>query len=234
LRASNIVTRIAELALVAAGVIAIESLRPGGGLITIVGVAAGYLLWVATLRRWLTAVVAAAVILAAGAVVRNGLPPRAQSMIEGAARYHRGHVFTPGHWFKLLDQRFYSEIWGPLKETPMTPDETARFLARATVAFVTIPLPTDVESKGELAFMPEQLVWYGMVLLFPFGLVAGFRRDPALTALLAGYSAVAAGIIAINSGNVGTLVRHRALVIPYMVWVSALGLSSALTTRRSS
>jgi len=52
---------------------------------------------------------------------------------------------------------------------------------------------------------------------------AVFERDRQLTALLAAYAATAAMLVALTSGNVGTLVRHRGLAVPYLVWFSALG-----------
>lgn len=233
-RARRLAVRLCALAAVLIGAAAIEMLRPGGSQITLAGIALGYAVRVATLRRWTAAAAVAVALLAALWIARDGLPHRVQTQLDIAARYHRGHVFTPGHAFKLLDQRFYSEYWGPLAVHPMTPDETARFLIRATVAFVTVPLPTNVESRAELAFMPEQFVWYLLVLLLPVGLYAGLRRDALLTCVLGGYSAVSAGVVAINSGNVGTLARHRALVIPYLIWISALGLVSWLAARRHS
>jgi len=30
-------------------------------------------------------------------------------------------------------------------------------------------------------------------------------------------------MVALTSGNVGTLIRHRGLALPYFVWLSALG-----------
>ena len=32
-----------------------------------------------------------------------------------------------------------------------------------------------------------------------------------------------AAAVALNGGNVGTLVRHRGLALPYLVWLSAVG-----------
>jgi hypothetical protein len=87
-------------------------------------------------------------------------------------------------------------------------------------------------SRLELAYVPELALWYLLVLLAPFGFAAGLRRDALLTCLLASYSFMTAGIIAMNSGNVGTLVRHRALIAPYLGWIGVLGLLSLLAAFR--
>ena len=31
-------------------------------------------------------------------------------------------------------------------------------------------------------------------------------------------------VVAMTTGNVGTLIRHRTLIVPYLVWISAMGL----------
>ena len=43
-----------------------------------------------------------------------------------------------------------------------------------------------------------------------------------------GYTLIGATVISMASGNVGTFVRHRDIVTPLMVWLSALGLESLL------
>ena len=58
--------------------------------------------------------------------------------------------------------------------------------------------------------------------------VAGWRRDPLVTCLLVGYVVPTACVLALTNGNVGTLLRLRGLVMPYVVWVSALGFCATL------
>ena len=35
-------------------------------------------------------------------------------------------------------------------------------------------------------------------------------------------------LVALNSGNIGTLIRHRGLALPYLIWLSVLGASEGL------
>jgi hypothetical protein len=162
-------------------------------------------------------------LLAAAALTRPAVERRVMDQIKWGANWHRGHVFTKGHSFKLLDDTFYMDRFYDRHLETMTHEEAGRFVVRAAVAFVTVPLPWAIVSRSELAFMPEQLLIYGALLLLPFGIRSAWRRDALLTAVLSGYSVVSAGTIAITSGNVGTLVRHRALVVPFIVWFVALG-----------
>ncbi len=77
--------------------------------------------------------------------------------------------------------------------------------------------------------LPEQLVWYIIMALLPVGMVAGWRRDPLVTCLLALYSVPTAIALALTNGNVGTLLRLREMTVtPYIVWVSAVGFAAFL------
>jgi len=206
----------------------IETIRPGGLLLTAAGILVGYAIWLALMRRALLVVAVAALALFAVSVARSGLPARAQAQLAQMASYHRGHVFTAGHSYKLLDTRFYTEYWGRGVSVQMSEAEAARYVVRALVNYVAQPLPWKVASRVELAYMPELLLWYFLVALFPLGCFLAYRRDPLLTCVLTGYTLVNIVVIALNSGNVGTLVRHRALVVPYMIWMSAAGLIAIL------
>jgi hypothetical protein len=89
--------------------------------------------------------------------------------------------------------------------------------------FIVAPLPWQVYSRAGLAFLPQQLIWYGLVVLAAAGLLAALHRDALLTCLLIGISAVAAAGISLTNGNFGTMVRFRDWIVPLIVWVSAVG-----------
>ena len=78
-------------------------------------------------------------------------------------------------------------------------------------------------SWSEIVLVPQQVVWYLMVPLALVGVVAGLRRDVLVTLLLVSCIVVAAVPISLSNGNVGTLVRHRDTVVPFIVWLSSLG-----------
>ena len=135
------------------------------------------------------------------------------------AQIHAGHVFTVGHAYKLLDDGFYMHPGTP---EGLTFEQSLRFVGRAAASFVLTPLPWEVRSRGELALLPEHMIWYLMLVLAPIGLVAGWKRSPLLTCVLVGYAIPMVAVIAVTNGNVGTLLRLRALVTPQLVWVSAI------------
>ena len=110
-------------------------------------------------------------------------------------------------------------------------------MGHAFTAYVVQPTPRSIQSRATLAYLPEQVVWYGLVLLVPVGIVAAARRDLLLTSVLLMYALAAAVMVALTGGNVGTLVRHRGLALPYLVWFSGLGASrlvASITRARAS
>jgi hypothetical protein len=181
-----------------------------------------------TRRAWLA--VTAVVLIAAASVWglrQSGIKDRVMEEFRIAAMIHMGHVFTPGYGYRLLDPTFYTRSAAPVsvdfKPASMSPAEAERFAMRAVVSFITVPLPWKADSPGSLVLMPQQVAWYGLVVLAFAGMVAGWRRDAAFTWVLLGNATLGMMAIALYNGNVGTLVRMRDVVVPVIVWLSALG-----------
>ena len=212
--------------LIAASVWLLNDLRRSAAVLTLAGLALGWLLYHVIGIRWRMAAVAA--LVAAGmtiVAVQPALRQRAVDTVLVAAKMHAGHVFTVGHAYKLMDEGFYIQPeMGPVWDVTMTEAQAARFLIRAAASFVATPLPWEMASRSELAFLPEHLVWYLLVFLLPSGILAGWRRDPLFSAVLIGYVIPTAIAVAMTNGNIGTLLRMRGLVSPYLLWLSTLGL----------
>jgi hypothetical protein len=206
-------------------------LRQGGFALALAGIATAAAIYaIVSTRRYLVAAVAAVLLLAVVAWQREPARQLVLDQVTAAAKEHAGHVFTVGHSYKLMDEGFYknpaaSEGWTDLHLTEV---QAARFLVRAAGSFVLTPLPWQMRSTSELLFLPVHLGWYVMLLLLPVGVVAGWRRDPWVTCVLVGLALPTAAAVALTNGNVGTLLRMRSLVIPQLVWLSALGLCALL------
>jgi hypothetical protein len=138
-----------------------------------------------------------------------------------AAVYHAGHLATPGYAYQILDPRYYENRILLVQTLPRR--AAANFAVRSLVSYVTEPLPWKGDSWFLRAYLPEHIIWWVLVALLPFGVIAGLRLDPLLTTILCTHAAMLVFVVALTSGNAGTLVRHRGLVMPYVVWLSALG-----------
>ena len=230
LRTGPALARILAAVVAIAALVVMEGVRHKTLGIGLIGwaLAASMLLVVSRPRRYLP-VAAVALAAALALMTRPAMQARVLDTLGEAAKIHAGHVFTLGHGYKLLDEGFYYRLQDPNSSTlTLTGDEAARFVLRALASFVLTPLPWQAVSIRELAYVPEQLVWYALVALLPIGIVAGWRRDGAATAVLIGYLIPTSLVLALTNGNVGTIVRLRGMVIVIVVWVGALGLCAAL------
>jgi hypothetical protein len=210
------------LAVVAVAAAAMESLRTGGILTAACGTAAGLLLSLTLTRgrRLAFAMIAApAVIITVAAMPQ--VQQRVMTSVRRAAHYHAGHVLTPGYSYRLINSRYYLNRGFVLYELPAS--DASRFAVKAVWAYFVEPLPWEMKSTTLLAYMPEHIAWYLAALLMPIGVYAGMKRDIVLTSMLVAHAAAAIVIVALSSGNIGTLIRHRSLACPYGVWLSAAG-----------
>lgn len=206
--------------------LAAETIRDGGFVVAAMGTAGGVLLAYVWSRRRLALVVAVAALVTIPVVwSRSSVLDRLDLVVASAAQRHWDHVHAPGHSYMILEPSFYVDRPVP---GDLTRAEAIRYAVGGLVAYVVVPAPWQVASRAELAYLPEQLVWYLLVALAPLGWWAGVRRDPFLTAVLSVHLVMAVAVVAMTGGNIGTLVRHRALALPYVVWFSGLGLSMML------
>ena len=226
-RADSLLRR-ASIAIALVGVAAIlQTIRAGGASFLALAAAGGLVTGLlASRRRLMIATLVAAPILF-GALVRiPAVQLRLYVAVQRAARQHWGAVVvSSGYRYRLLDDRFYPDI---NQVSSLEFKETMRFLGRGAAAFLTVPRPWDSPSPAAAAYIPEQIVWYVLVVLAVVGTRSGLRRDAAMTGLLVTSTVLIAAAAAFTDGNVGTLVRHRSLALPYLVWLSGVGACEVL------
>jgi 4-amino-4-deoxy-L-arabinose transferase-like glycosyltransferase len=218
--------RLAAVAVVVGAALVAETIREGGLVVAGAGTLVGIIMAACLARPRLLAALAVVALAFMPVVLSSGVATdRLTAAGAAAARRHWDHVNAPGHSYTILAAAFYREE--PIAGSLTTADEL-RFVTGGLAAYLVLPLPWQMRSSSELAYLPEQVIWYGLALLLPAGIVASLRRDPFLASILLGHLAVSVALVALTSGNIGTLVRHRALAMPYVVWFSGLGLSVVL------
>jgi hypothetical protein len=230
-RSKSWVVKMLAVGVIAGSLSANATIRTGALAISVMGLTAGVVGNV-ILRRMSLAILAVALGALVGyrALNQPAVQARVMSQVRTLAVQHLGNVRTQGHAYKLLDQRFYSASYQGDPVQTLTAGEGARFVVRGVASFVLVPLPWQIESLSEILFMPQQIAWYVLVGLGLVGLILGLRRDRLVTCLLAGLAVAGATAIALNSGNIGTMVRHRDTIVPFIVWLSALGAVEVVST----
>lgn len=91
------------------------------------------------------------------------------------------------------------------------------------LALLVSPFPPLARTWGELLAAPEMLVWYATLALALIGVrqLGAQARARFAYGLIA--SAMIATVLILFEGNLGTLVRHRAMVIPFAVALAGVG-----------
>ncbi len=217
--------RVLAIAGVVLGAIALEGLRRGGLVIASIGVVTGLVAWYLSTRPRLALAAVVAVPIAAAILLSvSAVQDPVLSGVRRAVAYHAGHVGSEGYSYKLVEPRYYFKA----RTIPTMPArEAALYVINATVAYFIQPLPWQAESRLLRAYLPEQMAWFVLLAFVPIGIVAGHRRDAALTWMLAAQAFAAVVVVAMTSGNIGTLIRHRGLALPYFAWLAALGICAA-------
>ena len=213
--------RVAAAAGLVVGAFALDSVRRGGLSVAVLGAAGGLVLGVAVARpRLLLAMAVTTPVIAALALSTPAVQERLLHLGRMSANYHIGHVVSLGYSYRLIEPRYYREIGGAVR---MPPREVAAYAVKSVASYVVQPLPWKAESRAMLAYLPEQMLWLIVVALVPIGILAGLRRDPLLASLLAAHAGAVMMMVALTSGNIGTLIRHRGLALPYLAWLAGLG-----------
>jgi hypothetical protein len=123
------------------------------------------------------------------------------------------------------------------------PDANTDTLVRRTVQDLPIglayalfaPFPWSLERRLDFALLPEMLLWYVCIVAAAATAIRE-RRSWQTVAPLTLLSAGLLGLFALVEGNWGTLFRHRAMVIPWVLTLAAPSLwmaFAAVAMRRS-
>ena len=227
-RAPTLLQRGAAVAAVVAVALALESLRAGGGVMVAVGTAGGLVLAAAVRRPAIAAALAAALLIV---VAVPQLRQRAHQGTTAALRYgafqHAGHLATAGHTYPLISGRYYL---GRIRVWEMPAQEAYAFGVKAIVAYFTEPVPWRLESRQMLLYLPEHVLWYVLLAFTPWGIATAMRRDVVVSCILVAHAAGAILAVALTGGNIGTLIRHRGLALPYIFCFGVAGAIALLRT----
>jgi 4-amino-4-deoxy-L-arabinose transferase-like glycosyltransferase len=100
--------------------------------------------------------------------------------------------------------------------------EMLSWLPTGSLYVLAAPFPWAAERTVEQVTIPEMVLWYGAVVLGLIGFARHWRRWRQYIHLL-GYIGSIALLLALTQGNLGTLVRHRGMVIPFVLIFSGAG-----------
>lgn len=222
LRTPQLAARVIAAIVAVSALAAMREVRPEALWLALAGLGLAAVIWSVTARRAFAAAGAVAgVAMIAAAALLPRVRSQATAWVETAALRHYLHAVSIGHFYRLLDPQYYPPNESTFHAANL--GASSRFLIRAIVRFVTVPEPWVLRPGFELVIIPQQMIWYVLVTAAAFGVWYGMKRDRLVTSLFAGMCLGSWLLIAPASGNIGTLVRHRDSLLPWVVWLSAVG-----------
>jgi len=101
--------------------------------------------------------------------------------------------------------------------------QNVSYLPRGAFYLIAAPFPWDDLTLARIALLPELVCWYLTVILGLLGLVWCWRRRRLEVLYVLAVGLTIAGVLSLAEGNLGTLVRHRAMLIPFALIFASFG-----------
>ena len=155
----------------------------------------------------------------------NKLVLMIKKILDSGITIHHGVVNTGGVIYKLLEDRHYLKVPGFY---PLSGIDYLKYYLKGLLYFIFEPFLTNISSKNILIFLPQQILWYLLLILSIFGALYCIRYFRKESIVLFVYLFVITSMLGISGGNIGTDVRHRDLISPVVFIFSSLGLMHLL------
>ncbi|TAN62773.1 hypothetical protein EPN16_00885 [bacterium] len=156
-------------------------------------------------------------------VFSSGYRQKALSSLDLATltNPHIGYINTPGNNYKILPDGYYSGSKDIRKIPPL--DLAVAFL-KGLFHSLFEPFPWKLKTKGELFGAVQALAW---VMFFPFALIGisfGLKHKLKESHVAFICVVVFSALLAIGEGNVGTVFRHRDMLMPFFIIFGVAGI----------
>jgi hypothetical protein len=104
-----------------------------------------------------------------------------------------------------------------------TPAKALAFLPVGLYYFILAPFPWTVTNMRQAITVPEMLFYYTLIPAMPVGILYLLRNRLSQSLMLVLLCAGISVGYAVGQGNVGTIYRHRAQVLPFFFIFAAVG-----------
>lgn len=138
-------------------------------------------------------------------------------------RYTRGVVYMGGSSYKIFDEKYY--IGGSMSHSDHISfiDFTKGFF-KGWFYLLFAPFPWKTYTGLQLMSYPQVILWYLLIPFIFIGMITALRYKWKETFIIFTYIILLGSVIAIGSGNIGTLFRHRDMVTPFFLIFGSVGL----------
>lgn len=145
-----------------------------------------------------------------------------RNLISIVLNRQRHHAYYEGASIHIYPERFYGMYDSIDDLEPLSAAEFGTGVLRGLTYLVFAPFPWRVSTARQLAAVPQTLVWSVLCIIAVFATFSARRRGYKYVLPLAGVALVFALVIASTEGNMGTMLRHRDLIVPVVLILSSL------------
>jgi len=144
-------------------------------------------------------------------------------------RVHYGYVGTPGRNYKLYPEYFYAK-----SDSQIEFRDTVVAFFKGSVHALLEPFLWKASTTEDLLFYPQMLFWYFLLPFSALGLIIGLRYNYSNTMCVFIFLLVMHFVLSLFEGNVGTVFRHREMVVPFILILAVAGLNYSFVKKTSS
>lgn len=156
--------------------------------------------------------------LAALNFVKTMLKKHVAMVLEGGIPYY----LLPAHYYPAAD---FSNI---------TFTEIAATFVKGWYYLLFSPFPWKISSASQAVSLPQMIIWYFLMIMAISGIFIGIKKNPLIISAVLFYIFIMGTLISLADGNVGTLFRHRDMISPLVMLLSAISLPVFVKRAKSS
>jgi hypothetical protein len=153
---------------------------------------------------------------------------KAASLFQAALVQHTGVLSSGGIIYKLVDGQKQAEYYYSNIPYFTSFFDYATFFLRGFFHFFGEPFPSSIQSIMLLFFYPFVIIWYGLLAVAVVGIIITLRYRFKYAVVLLTYLFSMGLVLLLTGGNVGTDIRHRDMISPYIYIFSSVGIAFLL------
>jgi hypothetical protein len=143
----------------------------------------------------------------------------AKAVLQKLVDMQVGFFKTGGSVYKVYDDGFYDGYVSDLRLS-----NVVLYMVKGWIYFVFSPFPWNITSTLQLVTMPQVILWYVLAFFAVWGLFGITKARAMYSLVVLTYIFVITFSMGMISGNMGTALRHRDVILPLFFIFSAAGI----------
>ena len=147
------------------------------------------------------------------------------NLMQGIINWQSHVYLAKGHNYKIFPDRFYAFFVNlNIAACFFSFSQLLRFVFKAIILFMTVPLPTMMTALMPAVVFPQILFWYSVLIFFVFGFILTIIKNNRKSFFMAGFLIALIIPMSLVSANIGSTFRHRDLFTPFIIIYASYGL----------